>query len=66
MKRLIVLLALLAAGCTDTITLRNAQTGATATCGGNYAVGLYAFSANDREARCVADFQRQGFERVSR
>lgn len=65
MRTVIVAAALLLAGCTDTVTLRHAQTGATARCGGNYAMGLYAFSANDREARCIADFQRQGYERVS-
>lgn len=64
--RLLVVLALgaLLVGCTDPIKMRNPQTGMTADCGSHYGVGLYAFSANQRSEACVADYQRQGFERT--
>ena len=35
--------------CTSAVTLRHPATGAVATCGPYYTVGLYAFAANERE-----------------
>lgn len=55
--------AVVVAGCTTAIPLRHAD-GRTATCGGSTMVGIAAqLRAADRDRDCVADFQRQGFER---
>jgi hypothetical protein len=57
----VVVFCLLACGCTSAVKLRNAATGATATCGPYYIdSGAHA----EREARCISDYQRQGFERA--
>jgi hypothetical protein len=62
MRKLMVLAALLVlAGCTAEVHLRNARTGATATCG-PYVDDI---TTPEREGRCISDFQRQGFERVA-
>jgi len=53
------------AGCTSAVTLRHPATGAVATCGPYYTVGLYAFAANERERQCIQDYQRQGYERTT-
>lgn len=53
------------AACTSAVTLRHPSTGAVATCGPYYTVGLYAFAANERERQCIQDYQRQGYERVA-
>lgn len=48
-------------GCTSAVTLRHPQTGARVKC------GPFAFiqgTAAEREARCIDDYQRQGYERV--
>jgi len=50
--------------CTSAVTLRHPATGAVATCGPYYTVGLYAFAANERERQCIQDYQRQGYERA--
>jgi len=45
------------------------MTGATATCGpfpsGTRDPGLSQMVAEQREERCISDFQRQGYERVN-
>lgn len=69
MKRLILIgLALGVAGCiaveTTPVRLRNAS-GMTAQCGPYGNAGAQAISAAPREAQCVADFQKQGYQRVS-
>lgn len=57
-------LALLLAGCTTTpITLRHAD-GRVAKCGPYPASGIPATAGAMREAQCIQDFQRQGYERV--
>ena len=66
MLRRLLLLAMLAllTACTSAVTLRQPRTGAIATCGPYYTVGLYAFAANERERQCISDYQRLGYERV--
>lgn len=51
------------AGCTEAIHLRN-PAGMVATCGPYKAVGIETIANADREANCVRDYQRQGYERV--
>lgn len=56
--------ASLLAGCTDAVEMRNAATGQVTQCGpfpSDMILGGDTQSA--REARCVQDFQRQGYER---
>jgi hypothetical protein len=51
--------------CTSAVKLRNPATGETASCGPYLMEGLgQPASVADREARCISDFQRQGFQRV--
>jgi hypothetical protein len=40
--------------------------GGTATCGDSYAFGIHSISAAERDRQCIADYQRQGFERAPR
>lgn len=57
----LALVILVLPGCTSAVTLRHPQTGATVKC------GPFAFiqsTAAEREARCIQDYQRQGYERV--
>lgn len=61
---IIVLLAFALSGCGETIKLRNQSTGQTATCGPYMLDGLGSNSQEQREARCISDYQRQGFERM--
>jgi len=58
---LCIAVATVLAGCTSAVHMRNAATGATATC------GPYADTINAPayEHQCISDYQRQGFERVS-
>lgn len=60
--RLIIVFALVAVlgGCTTTVVLRHPQTGETVKCG-PYRPSVAGAA---REARCLDDYQRQGFERV--
>jgi hypothetical protein len=62
MRRLLLLCAMLAtlAGCTPAVHLRNRATGETAQC------GPYAYTVNEAlfKQQCIADFQRQGYERI--
>jgi hypothetical protein len=68
MRFTIAALILLLAGCTWPVKLRNPATCETVRCGpyfiqgGRFADG--DARAKARVARCVADFERQGFERV--
>jgi hypothetical protein len=61
LKKLLFLSLMLSvlAACTSPVTMKNARTGQTATC------GPYATDSNapEREGRCISDFQRQGYER---
>lgn len=61
----IMALCLMTCACTDSVKLRNPTTGATAECGPymNEGMGQPA-SVAQREARCLDDYQRQGFVRV--
>ena len=65
MRRAICLLALLVAGCTEAIHLRNPTTGATATCGPYASGGMAGLTTPQREAQCINDFKEQGFVRVA-
>jgi hypothetical protein len=51
-------------GCTSVVTLQHATTGKTVACGPYYMYGLHSFMAAERERQCIADYQRQGYERV--
>jgi uncharacterized protein YceK len=57
--------ALVLSGCTDVVKLRNPTTGETAQCGPYQLEGLgQPASVAQREARCLDDYQRQGFVRA--
>jgi len=61
----LTVLVLSLAGCTEAIKMRNAQTGQVAVCGpypSDLLVG--GDTQAEREAGCIRDFQRQGFERM--
>lgn len=60
---LAALALLLLTGCTNAITLRHAD-GREAVCGPYHTGGPIGWQAAERERACVADFQRQGFERM--
>jgi len=55
---------MLLTGCSSVVTLKHPQTGAVAKCGPYFYGAAYAEAVALREATCVKDFQRQGFERV--
>ena len=57
-------LVLALTACTSAVALRHPATGAVATCGPYYTVGLYAFAASERERQCTQDYQRQGYQRA--
>jgi hypothetical protein len=51
-------------GCTEAVTMQNKATGETATCG-PYKNGIITGAwAAQREAQCISDYQRQGYDRV--
>ena len=56
--------AFLVLGCTSAITLRHPD-GRTARCGPYYYSAMHSPAAAIREGSCVADFQRQGFQRMA-
>lgn len=62
---IIPVVALALAGCTDSIPMKNAQTGQIAKCG-PYASDLWVGGDTQaqREAECIHDFQRQGYDRM--
>lgn len=63
-RTLIVTLCLALGGCTAGIQLRNPSTGALASCGPYMLEGFgQPSSVAQREARCLDDYQRQGFVR---
>jgi hypothetical protein len=65
MSRILIVLTCAALGaCTDAVVLRNAMTGQTAKCGPYVMDSAFSDSQAQREARCVSDYQRQGFERA--
>jgi hypothetical protein len=51
-------------GCVADVKLRHPQTGKTAVCEGGYCPGVICLPAQDRQFRCIDDYQRQGYERV--
>ena len=61
---LISLLGMLMAGCTSAVILRHPQTGQTTKCGPYSTGGPIGWQAAQREAQCISDYQRQGYERV--
>ena len=64
MWRIVPLLLVLTA-CTSAIELRHPDTGQTATCGPYNTVGFAGIANAQREAKCIDDYQRQGYVRVS-
>ena len=60
---IIPIAALAACNTTAPIYLQHPQTGQTATCGPYNYDPVTAEAALHREARCISDFQRQGYER---
>jgi hypothetical protein len=67
LKRILLLfplIALAACNTTQPIYLQNPQTGQTATCGPYNYDPVTADVVLNREARCITDFQRQGYERL--
>lgn len=56
----------LLAGCVMTpVTLRHPQTGATVQCGPYFAASAaHLYTQQEREARCITDYQLQGYQRV--
>ncbi len=66
MRRMLMLLAVavIGAGCTSAVTLRHPQTGQTVKCGPYYVETLTYGGVVARERGCIADYQRQGYERV--
>ena len=64
--RLLICLTLALAGCTDAVKLRNLATGQAVECGPYYTGmdGGIGKGIPAREAQCIADYQRQGFERT--
>jgi hypothetical protein len=70
MRAVTLCLAMIAlAGCAPDIQLRNPQTGATAVCSGGYyqhgLIGMANQTAKDLQMRCLDDYERQGYERIS-
>jgi len=61
----ILLIFLPLSGCTDAVRLRDAHTGQVAQCG-PYASDMLVGGDTQaqREAECIRDFQRQGYERM--
>jgi hypothetical protein len=61
----ITILTLSLVACTDSIKLKNVQTGQIAQCG-PYASDMLVGGDTQaqRETECIRDFQRQGFERM--
>ena len=59
-------IAAVLAGCikSESIVLRHPVTGKMTTCDGYAGLGLQATMGETRQRNCVADFQRQGYERV--
>jgi hypothetical protein len=57
-------MAVVLMGCTEPVTMRNKATGEVATCG-PYKNGIVTGAwAAQREAQCISDYQRQGYERA--
>jgi len=65
-RSLLVIFASIALACctTSAINLRNPATRQTAKCGPYYIDAIGSHAQADREARCIDDYHRQGFERV--
>lgn len=61
----IAILCLFAAGCsTDPVYLKHSESGQIVQCGPFSSMGLRATAAALHENQCIADYQRQGYERV--
>ena len=63
MKRIVLMVMLVLTGCGDSVTLRN-QAGMTVTCGPYYRDTIGSNSMALREAQCVSDYEKQGYQRV--
>jgi hypothetical protein len=64
MRVLVTILGLLLTGCVADVVLRHPQTQQTVVCPGGYCPGVLCRPAQERQIRCVDDFQRQGYARV--
>jgi hypothetical protein len=62
-KLTVLILLIGVSGCGDSVTLRN-QAGMTVTCGPYYRDSIGSNSMALREAQCVSDYQKQGYQRV--
>lgn len=67
MSRTLALAVALALGActTSAVTLKNPATGQVAQCGPYYVDAIGSDAQARRESRCLDDYQRQGFVRVS-
>jgi hypothetical protein len=60
----VLMLAVVLTGCVADVVLRHPQTKQTVVCAGGYCPGVACLPAQQRQMRCIDDYQRQGFERV--
>ena len=60
---IVVLVAVLAA-CTTPVYLKHPSTGQVVKCGPYRATGISSIASAEREARCISDYQAQGYVRV--
>ncbi|MBV8185951.1 MAG: hypothetical protein JOY64_21605 [Alphaproteobacteria bacterium] len=63
---LVLGLALAACARTDTVHLRNPQTGQEVTCGPYPFYALRASASAQLESQCIQDFEKQGFLRLAK
>jgi hypothetical protein len=56
---------LFVASCAPDISLRHPGSGNIATCEGGYPTGLAGIVRKDLQMRCLDDYQRQGYERIT-
>jgi hypothetical protein len=61
---IICLSLLFVLGCVGDVRLRHPQTGQTTVCAGGYCPGPACRPAQERQFRCIDDYQRQGYERM--
>jgi hypothetical protein len=62
---LIAIVAVSLAACTESIKMKNTQTGQITRCGPYASVALGGGTNQaQREMQCIQDFQRQGYERM--
>jgi hypothetical protein len=65
LRIMVAVSGLLLTACASDVRLRHPQTGKVAVCEGGYSYGIYAHFTQQKQFRCIDDFQRQGYERES-